>query len=244
MVEYGVAGALFSCDQIDARSFGKFVRVGLGYISIKSHCPICLPILPKHLSPDRTKLIHKSGIIAASMTMLTLPVVMKDTILHDAIRRDVTTARRVALLEILWNERYLTRSQLIARVELRLGKKCFGISAWEDTFYRDIRFVKQAFEAAGYRLLYSRKKEQPGYYLDGQPALSSEIKQVLMGSLAEVDERQIDIYRRLSFAERFYQGCSISDTARKVVAYRIHQENPRLSLLEANRMTLQRAYSQ
>jgi hypothetical protein len=128
-------------------------------------------------------------------------------------------------------------------VELRLGNNCFGISAWEDTFYRDMRIVKQAFEAAGYRLLYSRNKQQPGYYLEGQPALSSEVKQVLKGSAAEVDQRQIDIYHKLSFAERFYQGCSISDTARKVVTYRIRQDNPKLSLMEANRMALQRAYS-
>lgn len=168
---------------------------------------------------------------------------MKDTILHDAMQRDITTARRAALLEILWNERYLTRSQLIARVELQLGKNCFGVSAWEDTFYRDIRVVKQAFEAAGYRLVYSRNKQQPGYYLDGQPTLLPEIKQVLKGSAAEVDQRQLDIYHKLSYAERFHQGCSISDTARKVVAYRIRQENPRLSLIEANRMALQRAYS-
>jgi hypothetical protein len=178
------------------------------------------------------------------MIRSSLPVVMKDTILHDAIQRDITTARRIALLEILWNERYLTRAQLIAKVEFRLGKNCFGLSAWEDTFYRDMRFVKQVFEAAGYRLRCSRNKQQAGYYLDGQPALSPEIKQVLRGSAAEVDQRQIDVYRKLSFAERFYQGCSISDTARKVVAYRICQENPRLSVAEANRMALQRAYSQ
>jgi hypothetical protein len=84
---------------------------------------------------------------------------LKDAILEDAPRRDITTARRIALLEILWNERYLTRAQLIARVELRLGKNCFGISAWEDTLYRDMRIVKQAFEAAGYRLLYSRNQQ-------------------------------------------------------------------------------------
>src|SRR3990172_10446315 len=98
------------------------------------------------------------------MTKSILPTLVKDVILQDAIQRDITTARRVALLEILWNERYLTRAQLIARVELRLGKNCFGVSAWEDTFYRDMRFVKKAFEAAGYRLLYSRNKQQPGYY--------------------------------------------------------------------------------
>ena len=178
------------------------------------------------------------------MIQLILPIIMKDAILQDAIQRDITTARRVTLLEILWNERYLTRSQLIARAELRLGKNCFGVSAWEDTFYRDMRFVKQAFETAGYQLVYSRKKEQPGYYLEGQPALRTEIQRVLKGSTAEVDQRQIDIYRKLSFAERFHQGCSISDTARKVVAYRIRQDNPNLSLLEANRIALQRAYSQ
>lgn len=178
------------------------------------------------------------------MIRLTLPTVVKDTILHDAIQRDITTARRAALLEILWHERYLTRAQLIARMELRLGKNCFGASAWQDTFYRDLRIVKQAFEAASYRLRYSRNKQQPGYYLDGQPALSSEIKQVLKNTAAEVDQRQIDIYRKLSFAERFHQGCSISDMARKVVAYRIRQDNPKLSLIEANRIALQRAYSQ
>jgi hypothetical protein len=107
-----------------------------------------------------------------------------------------------------------------------------------------MRFVKQALETAGYRLLYSRKKEQPGYYLEGQPALRSEIQQLLKGSAAEVDQRQIESYRKLSFAERFFQGCSISDTARKVVAYRIRQDNPKLSLREANRIALQTAYSQ
>src|SRR5687767_8670925 len=188
----------------------------------------------------QTKLIYKSGIIVYCMVRLSLPTVMKDTLLHDAIQRDITTARRAALLEILWNECYLTRPQLIARVQLRLRKSCFGILAWDDTFYRDMRFAKQAFEAAGYRLLYSRKKEQPGYYLDGQPALSFVIKQVLKGSAAEVDQRQIDVYRKLSFAERFHQGCSVSDTARRVVAYRIRQENPKLSLREANRIALQR----
>ena len=178
------------------------------------------------------------------MRKSTLPIVMKDAILEDAIQRDITTARRVALLEILWHERYLTRAQLVTRVEFRMGKNCFGISAWEDTFYRDMRFVKQAFETAGYQLLYSRKKQQPGYYLEGQPALRSEIQQVLKGSAAEVDQRQLDIYHKLSYAERFHQGCSISDTARKVVAYRIRQDNPQVSLVEANRMALQRAYSQ
>jgi len=166
----------------------------------------------------------------------------KEIIFQDAIQRDITTARRSALLEILWNERYLTRSQLVARTELRLGRHCFGASAWQDTFYRDMRIVKMALQAAGLSLLYSRKKRQAGYYLEGQPALSPELRQMMKSSAMEVDQHQIDIYQKLSPADRFSQGCSISDIARKVVAYRIRQQDPKLSLAEANRVALQRAY--
>lgn len=164
-------------------------------------------------------------------------------ILQDAIQRDLTTARRSALLEILWYERYLTRGQLITRVGLRLGKDCFGAFAWEDTFYRDMHIVKKAFRAAGYTLAYRRTKPQTGYYLEGQPALSPELQRILRSSVTEVDPRQIEIYHRLAPADRFRQGCSISDTARQVVAFRIREENPNLSLAEANRMALERAYT-
>lgn len=166
-----------------------------------------------------------------------------DVTLHDAMQRDITTARRVTLLQILWNERYLTRAQLIVRMEYRLGRNCFGTSAWEDTFYRDMRVVKQAFQAAGYVLEYSRDRKNKGYYLKGQPALSPEFSKMVKASIAEGDQRQIDIYQRLSAADRFRQGCAISDTARNVVAYRIRQENPELTVLEAHRLALQRAYT-
>lgn len=163
-------------------------------------------------------------------------------ILQDAIQRDITTARRATLLQILWQERYLIRSQLIARVELRLGKHCFGTAAWEDTFYRDMQVVKQAFLAAGFLLTFSRRSPQVGYYLQGQPALLPELRQALRSSALEVDQRQITIYHQLSPADRFRQGCSISDTARSVVTYRIRRENPSLSLEEAQHLALQRAY--
>ena len=125
MVEYGAEGALFACDQIDFRSFGKFVRVGLGHISIKSHCPDDSSVLSKNIQrPNKTDL--QTGIIVHNTIRFSLPALMKDSLLHDAMQRDITTARRVALLEILWNERYLTRAQLIARVELWLCQNCFG----------------------------------------------------------------------------------------------------------------------
>lgn len=162
---------------------------------------------------------------------------------QDAIERDITTARRAALLRILWNERFLTRSQLITRVEYQFGRNCFGVSAWEDTFFRDMRVVKQAFQAAGLVLEYSRNKEKCGYYVQEQAALSFEFKQMIKASTAEVDQRQIDIYRKLSPAARFKQGCVISNTARNVVAYRIRQENPKLTSQEAQKLALQRTYA-
>jgi hypothetical protein len=166
-----------------------------------------------------------------------------EVLFQDAMQRDITTARRAALLQILWNERYLTRAQLMARVEFRLGRNCFGTSAWEDTFYRDMRVVKQAFQAAHCRLEYSRNRERRGYYLQGQPDLSPEFRQIVKASAAEVDQRQIDIYHRLTAAARFRQGSGISDTAREVVAYRIREENPDLTPQEANQMALHRAYA-
>jgi hypothetical protein len=161
-----------------------------------------------------------------------------DLLLQDAINRDRTTARRTALLEILQQERYLTREQLIVRVEGKLGKGCFGEAAWRDTFYRDMQVVKRALRAAGYQLAYSRSLQAPGYYLHGQPSIGAELSATLDGSIAEVDRSQITIYKHLSFAQRFQQGCSISNLAHQVVAYRIRQRNPRLSFVESHRLTV------
>jgi hypothetical protein len=160
-------------------------------------------------------------------------------LLEDAITRDRTTARRSALLGILVQERYLTREQLIVRVEGKLGKGCFGDSAWEDTFYRDMQVVKRALRAAGYPPAYSRSLERTGYYLRDQPPVVAELSAILAGSVAEVDPAQVAILKRLSIKQRFQQGCSISNLASQVVAYRIRQRNPHLSPPEAQRMAVQ-----
>lgn len=135
-------------------------------------------------------------------------------LLQDAASRDRTTARRQVLLEILWQERYLTRGQLIRRGEARLGRGCFGEAAWKDTFSRDMRVVRAALSRSGYTLRYSRTKVQGGYYLAGEKALHPDTCQEIAGAVAEVDAGQIDAFRRLSFAQRFRQGSQISDTAR------------------------------
>lgn len=176
------------------------------------------------------------------MISISFPSQAQKALLYDASTRDLTTARRVVLLEILWHERYLSRRQLIARVGGVLGRNAFGKSAWEDIFYRDIRAVKLAFRAAGYELAYRRNKPHPGYYLVGEPPVSHEVSAELAGAAAEVDAAQMGIFREMSPAERAYLGASISDTARETVAYRILHQNPGITPDEANRQALQRAY--
>jgi len=141
-------------------------------------------------------------------------------LLLDAAGRDLVTARRKHLLEILYHERYLTRAQLRSRVEGFLGKGCFGTSAWEDVFYRDMRVVKKAFQAAGYDMAYCRKNNRPGYYLRGQGAISPELAKRIAGSVADVDSQQMAVTRKLTPADRVQQGFSLTDLAYKVERYR------------------------
>lgn len=170
---------------------------------------------------------------------MNIPPAAQEVMLQDAITRDRTTARRAMLVNILYQERYLTREQLIVRVEGQLGKDCFGVSAWQDTFYRDMRSVKQALHAAGYPLAYSRSLKRPGYFLRDRPAIGAGLSTILAGCVAEVDPSQMTIFQQLSFEQRFRQGCSISNLARQVVAHRIHQRNPQLSMAEAHCQALQ-----
>ena len=147
---------------------------------------------------------------------------------------------RAAIINIIHHERYLTREQLIVRVEGKMGRGCFGETAWVDTFYRDMKVVKRALEAAGYQLAYSRNMKPSGYYLRNQPLISPELSAILESTIAEVDPAQIAIFIQLSFGQRFRQGCSITNLARQIVANRIQQRNPRLSLTEANRLAIQK----
>ena len=148
-----------------------------------------------------------------------IPTKAQNAILEETIQRDLITARRAALLSLIWQERYLTREALIARTDMIIGQDSFGVSAWDDTFYRDMRVVKSAFQAAGYELAYSRLKDRPGYYLSGQSVVHADLRAAIHGSIAELDPNQLEIYRQLTPRERFQQGCSTSDTARRVVDF-------------------------
>ena len=148
----------------------------------------------------------------------TLPQKITLALLQDTASRDLVSARRQLLIRTLWLERYITRNQLIERAEFELGKNCFGAKAWEDIFYRDMRFVKKAFAQAGYSIKYSRDGLSPGYYLEHQPPLHPLLKKGIRGALEELDDQQIEIYKKLSTEQKFFQAASIINLGRKVTS--------------------------
>ena len=158
--------------------------------------------------------------MTTSLERIPIPSEARVALLEDATERDLTTARRHSLFQILWRERHLNRGQLITRVEQQLGKDCFGRRAWEDTFYRDMRAVKNAFQRSGFRLKYMRAGKKPGYYLEGQPALHAVLLRRLKGALNELDDQQCKIYGEIPPAQKFFQAVSMIESGRRVEAIR------------------------
>jgi hypothetical protein len=149
--------------------------------------------------------------------MLTqLPAPTLSYLLRDAEQRDTVTARRSHLTRILLRERYLTRESLIFRVESVMGSASFGEKSWQDNFYRDMRVVKHALKQAGLNMKYSRKSERPGYYFSGEASLHPEVIKEIAGALNEIDPQQVEIYKCIPPAQKFYQACSIINLAKKV----------------------------
>jgi hypothetical protein len=94
-------------------------------------------------------------------------------------------------------------------------------------------------KAAGYQPAYSRSSGKSGYYLRDQAAISPDLETLLDGCVVEVNPSQIEIFKKLTFAQRFQQGCSVSNLARNVVVHRNRQRNPNLNAAEAQRLTIQ-----
>ena len=130
--------------------------------------------------------------------------------LQQIARTNAPAARRMALLSLLWSESFLSRQALIARVEALSGAGCFGKHPLL-TFARDIKFVRDVLKAAGHQLRYSRRMEQPGYYILGRPRLDPHLVKVIHATVNEVNPQQVAIYARLTPAQRMHQGASLSD---------------------------------
>lgn len=138
--------------------------------------------------------------------------------LHETSERDLPTARRMALLRLVWQEAHLTRQGLVARVESLLGRGCFGSSP-RATFYRDMAAVRRVLAKADYQLAYSRQPARRGYFVAGRPPLDEQLQRLIAGAVAEVDPEQIRIYRQLETSTRVWQMAHLSDW--------LHQANKR-----------------
>jgi hypothetical protein len=168
-----------------------------------------------------------------------LPLPALRILLQDAARRDLVTARRAALLTLLLMERHLSREQIITRLEYQLGSGCFGEKSWKDTFYRDLRVIKEALHSAGYVLKYSRSQTRIGYYLEGQPVVSPALAAQIRGAVDEADPLQIEIFKTLTPAQRFRLGCSVTNAGIRAAAFRLRQDNPALSPAQAQSQVMQ-----
>lgn len=174
--------------------------------------------------PWIVNLIDKSGLLFYNLNVDTEFILVQQALLEDAAQRDLVTARRKLLVEFLSRERYLTRSGLMSRVEMVLGKGSFGNTSWEDVFYRDMKAVKKSFRAAGYDLAYSRNKTRSGYYLRGEGEIGQAVERQIKGAVDKIDPRQVEVTRTLSPAQRVQQGISITNLAHEVTAYRQAKE--------------------
>lgn len=155
--------------------------------------------------------------------------------LQELAKRDMPAARRMALLNILWQESYLIPAGLISRVTDLLGWGCFGRSP-RPAFARDIAAVRKTLTEKGHKLRYSRKPSQRGYFVAGRPPLDERLRQLIEGSAAEVDVRQMKITIGLTHAQRFRQGCSMVELVEQVGAYRLRLRQPHFSEAEARRV--------
>jgi len=141
-----------------------------------------------------------------------LPLTTWRSRLGDVAGCDLPSVRRETLLRLIWQQSYQTRQGLIAGVEMLWGRGYFGTD-WQAEFRRDMRAVRQALADAGYRLVYDRR--QRAYFIEGRPPLDEKLRQIIAGAAAEVDPRQIAIYKRLTPAQRIWQLGHLSDWLRR-----------------------------
>ncbi|MBI3921798.1 MAG: hypothetical protein HY318_10320 [Armatimonadetes bacterium] len=142
--------------------------------------------------------------------------------LSEVATQNLPMARQAALFAVLWHESCFTSEGLIARVEALLGRGCFGRSAIR-TLRRDLCVVRAALAQRGHPLRYSRSNGRQGYCVAGRPPVDERLARLIVGSVAEVDPRQVAILHRLRRHERFSQGRSMTNLAQRVGAYRWQQ---------------------
>ena len=127
--------------------------------------------------------------------------------LRTLAKRDLMMGRRAALVRAVWDEANLRPNGLFHRVQDLLGLGCFGATPFE-TLTQDMEAVRQTFAAEGHTL---ERNERGGYYVVGRSLGDPYLKKLIEGSIAEVDPKQIAIYRKLTPAQRVRQCVDLSD---------------------------------
>jgi len=108
-------------------------------------------------------------------------------------RSQPALARRMAIIEVLSDDRPHRREELQKAVEARLGPGCFGQSA-DQTLWVDMRALRRC----GLRIGYSRRPGAEGYFLE-VPAVEVQARP---GDEEPSHPVQTQIYRSLSSADK------------------------------------------
>ena len=141
-----------------------------------------------------------------------LSKITRDFLRVDPISRGVVVERRARLIGALLRIRYLSRETLIRQVEFQMGFAAFGKENRVNIFHSDMRVVKKAFARSGYDLRYNRRNGRSGYYFANEPdALGESVKREIARAVRELDDAQIEIYKQMSPAQKFYQAASITN---------------------------------
>jgi hypothetical protein len=170
-----------------------------------------------------------------------LPIGILAASVRQAVQRDRAMARRVALVAVLWEESGIDRAGLVARVENRLGKGCFGRQP-ELAFRRDMQVAKAILAQAGFHLTYGRRPKQAGYFIEGRPVLSSEQARAIAGAAAEIDPRQIEQLARLTPKARLKLANGLSAEVLALAVRAERRLHPDLALEAARKEVLHRYY--
>jgi hypothetical protein len=176
-----------------------------------------------------------------SMEASSLPISVLAAAMKGAMQHDRVLARRMTLVALLWEESGIDGAGLLARVESRLGKGCFGRQP-ELAFRRDMQVAKTILAQAGFHLTYRRRPKQAGYYIEGRPVLPPEIARAIAGAADEIDPHQIQQLAQLTIMARFNLANTLSA---EVLALAVRAERrlyPELAPDAARQEVLNRYY--
>jgi len=97
-----------------------------------------------------------------------------------------------------------------------MGFASFGEKNRTDNLNRDMHTVKVALKLASFEVKFSRHQEKLGYYIFGEESCHPNVKKEIAGALKEIDQEQVEIYKRNPPAQKLYQACSIINLSKKI----------------------------